>query len=103
MTTKTYRLLDSDGSIYESRQLGQLGGNSKARIYGQFTYKFGGGDQICVIVDGIENAELLVSVPAFREAIRLFNYRLMKKKPCNWKQNHCMALADALFKRMVLC
>ena len=37
MSTKKYRLLAEDGSTYESPLPGQLGGNSKARIYGQFT------------------------------------------------------------------
>jgi methylphosphotriester-DNA--protein-cysteine methyltransferase len=33
--SKLYKLLGSDGRIYESATLGELGGNSKAKIYGK--------------------------------------------------------------------
>ena len=34
-TKKMYKLLGSDGTIYESETLGQYGGNGKLRIYGR--------------------------------------------------------------------
>ena len=33
---KTYKLLDANGEIYQSSTPGELGGNKKAKIYGQF-------------------------------------------------------------------
>lgn len=33
--SKTYRLLDPDGSTFQSTTPGELGGNSKAKIYGR--------------------------------------------------------------------
>lgn len=58
-------------------------------------YEKGGPDQVRIEIisndfkDFIQEAKTLA-------AIRLFNYRLMKKGPCNWGKNHCLDLADRL-------
>lgn len=59
-------------------------------------YEPGGQDQINLIIEGAESAELFMQQKEIVLAIRLFNLRLMKKGACTYSQYHCMDLADRL-------
>jgi hypothetical protein len=58
-------------------------------------YKPGGPDQIGFVVP-VQDAKKFINDPAVLSAIRLFNWRLMKKGPCNFGRYHCLDLADQL-------
>jgi uncharacterized protein Usg len=58
-------------------------------------YRPGGSDQVNLIVAAAE-AEAFIQQPLILDAMRLFNFRLMKKGPCNFGRYHCMDLADYL-------
>lgn len=58
-------------------------------------YEKGGSDQVQVLVIASEFKEF-IQTPDVLRAIRLFNYRLMKKGTCVRKNNHCLDLADKL-------
>ncbi len=60
------------------------------------TYTPGGQDQVNFYVQDIEQAHELLQKEPILKSIRLFNYRLMKKGPCVYSRNHCLALADKL-------
>jgi hypothetical protein len=58
-------------------------------------YEKGGSDQTRIEINANEFNEFIKD-PNILYPIRLFNYRLMKKGPCNWGKNHCLDLADKL-------
>ena len=61
-------------------------------------YKPGGTDQIYLECQGAETFLRLLEEPPVVAAARLFNLRLMRKGATIWSRNHCLDLADELFK-----
>lgn len=59
-------------------------------------YKPGGQDQICIEIDGYEEFCRFMDHRHVKNAIRIFNLRLMKKGPCTFGRYHCVDLADRL-------
>ena len=59
-------------------------------------YEPGGQDQLHIEIEGAENALTLLQDTNIVRAIRLFNFRLMKKGSCAYSRYHCMDLADKL-------
>jgi hypothetical protein len=60
-------------------------------------YKAGGSDQIKAEVP-VQDAKAFITDVDVLPAIRLFNWRLMKKGPCNFGRYHCMDLADRIIE-----
>ena len=59
-------------------------------------YHPGGSDQVCLgTIDQQETLEFLDD-PAVREAIKLFNLRLMNNGLCNFGRAHCVDLANRI-------
>ena len=58
-------------------------------------YVPGSHDQVNLVVP-CEELDALISRDSVRASIRTFNYRLMKKGPCNFARNHCLGLADEI-------
>lgn len=56
-------------------------------------YLPGGHDQVNLVAR-CEELDALMDRDSVRVAVRNFNYRLMKKGPCNFARNHCLHLAD---------
>jgi hypothetical protein len=63
-------------------------------VYEEHAYVSGGSDQVNLIVPTAPAALQLLADPVVLAAIREFNWRLMKKGPCNHAQSHCPQLAD---------
>jgi hypothetical protein len=65
-------------------------------VFEDHQYESGGSDQICLITLTAPLVLRLLADPVVLAAIREFNWRLMKKGPCNHAQSHCPQLADAV-------
>lgn len=59
-------------------------------------YEPGGQNQINLVIEGAESAEIFMQQKEIVSAMRLFNLRLMKKGACAYSRYHCMDLADRL-------
>lgn len=61
-------------------------------------YGPGGQDQINLHVENVQTFAALLRNERVRDAIRIFNMRLMRTGPCNFGRYHCLELANRLLE-----
>lgn len=61
-------------------------------------YEPGGQNQINLVIEGADSANIFLQQKEIVSAMRLFNLRLMKKGTCAFSRYHCMDLADRLIR-----
>jgi hypothetical protein len=90
----SFHLTRSILDVGYGKSLSQLQKKHPRAVYEEHAYVSGGSDQVSIDIPTAPAALQLLADPVVLAAIREFNWRLMKKGPCNHAQSHCPQIAD---------